>query len=385
MSQYRLNDKVLIDGKWWKVVENWKHKDTLCVESPSRSYDVRPIREIEHLIEAHEKYVPKIRYNGAVADMESYIKDGGTLVYLECVGQEYMVKSITSVLMQGRVRMNDHAVDASFGFFDINKAGNKRKMVSLDDGVAHAILYHSPSISDVGFNILIGRSKEELLLSFASWLEKSQPLPYPKHLTHKIYEKLQDRSKIIALQTFNIEAVKIDLTILEDEYNDIQEMILEVCKENSLISPDAVPLKSKAPLPKSPYLTEAQVKRIFDTLDKMPKTYELDGVDIKPVGLKLFGPNFNLYVVEADKGSYEDEFESMHTQCFGYVENLSAPECSEWGYINIPYYLEVGVKVPAIGTKGGLVVGFEQDLYFEDRYITQSGKILTKEEMEHLK
>jgi hypothetical protein len=161
-------------------------------------------------------------------------------------------------------------------------------------------------------------------------------------------------------------------------------MILEVCKENSLISPDAVPLKSKAPLPKSPYLTEVQVKRIFDTLDKMPKTYELDGVDIKPVGLKLFGPNFNLYVVEADKGSYEDEFESMHTQCFGYVENLSAPECSEWGYINIPYYLEVGVKVPAIGTKGGIVVGFEQDLYFEDRYITQSGKILTKEEMERL-
>jgi hypothetical protein len=280
--------------------------------------------------------------------------------------------------------MNDHVVDASFGFFDINKAGNKRKMVSLDDGVAHAILYHSPSISDVGFNILIGSSKEELLLSFASWLEKSQPLPYPKYLTHKIYEKLQDRSKIIALQTFNIEAVKIDLTILEDEYNDIQEMILEVCKENSLISPDAVPLKSKAPLPKSPYLTEVQVKRIFDTLDKMPKTYELDGVDIKPVGLKLFGPNFNLYVVEADKGSYEDEFESMHTQCFGYVENLSAPECSEWGYINIPYYLEVGVKVPAIGTKGGIVVGFEQDLYFEDRYITQSGKILTKEEMERL-
>ena len=43
MSQYKLSDKVLIDGKWWKVVENWKHKDTLCVENPSRSYDVRPL------------------------------------------------------------------------------------------------------------------------------------------------------------------------------------------------------------------------------------------------------------------------------------------------------------------------------------------------------
>ena len=60
MSQYKLSDKVLIDGKWWKVVENWKHKDTSCVENPSRSYDVRPIGEIEHLIEAHEKYVPKL-------------------------------------------------------------------------------------------------------------------------------------------------------------------------------------------------------------------------------------------------------------------------------------------------------------------------------------
>lgn len=378
--KYNENDKVLIDGKWWRIIRSTRYK-ALCIENPSRCWEIKPIdEEVEKTFEAHQKYIPKIRYSGAVADMEAYIKDNGTLIYVECVGQEYMVKSITSVLMQGRVRMNEHAVEGSFGYFDINRAGNKRKLVSLEDGIAHAILYHSPSISDIGFHALIGRTKEELIISFSSWLEKCQALPYPKSLTEKIYEKLEHKSKIIPLTTYNIEAVKIDLSLLENEFNDLQEIILEVCKENDLISPDAVPLKPKAPLPKSPYLNEQQVKKIFDTLDSMPKTYDLEDVDIKPVGLKLFGPNFNIYVVEADKGCESDEYESMHTQCFGYVENLSAPDCSEWGYINIPYYLSIGVNVPIVNQKGGVIIGFEQDLHFEDRFITPNGQILTKEE-----
>jgi hypothetical protein len=303
ISIIKKKDEVFINGDWRTVDELY---GKLRVQDGVTKYSKSYLSEIAPLIEDHRKYVPKIRYMGAVCDIESYILDSGTLIYLETIGQEAMIRSITSVLMQGRTKMNEHSVDASFGFFDINKAGNRRKLVPLDDGIAHTILYHSPSIVDTNFSVLIGRDKEELLFSFSVWMEKSQPLPYPKNLTKEIYTKLQEKDKLKELTSMNIEAIKVDLSILEEECCDLQEIIIEVCKENGLISPDAKPLKQKAPLPQSPLLTEIQVQKIYDTLEKMPKTYSLEDVAIKPVGLKLFNHNMTVYVVEADGGSDDD-------------------------------------------------------------------------------
>jgi Zn ribbon nucleic-acid-binding protein len=113
-------------------------------------------------------------------------------------------------------------------------------------------------------------------------------------------------------------------------------------------------MKQKAPLPTSKILTQQQVQKIYDTLEQMPKTYETEDMKIKPIGLKLFTSGFTWYVVEADKGSEDDEFAGLHPQAFGYVANESCPECSEWGYINI----EELIKCNA-----------EMDLYFENKYI----------------
>ena len=384
LNKIRQKDKILIDGKYHYVDKDYKGNLAIRDTSSKYGYGYIKLEELIDKIEDIEKYVPKIHYQGATADIESYIKDNGNLLFLECVGQEDMVKSITSVLMQGRVRMNDHSVDsAAIGYFSINKAGNKRKLISLADGIAHSILYHSPSISDIGFSLLIGRDDDELLKSFSSWLDKCQPLPYPKNLIKEIFEKLKDRAKIDEPITYKIKAVKINLSILENEFAELQEIILEVCRENNLIDEnfvavdDVVEVEVKEvksnKMINSPYLMKHQVKKIFDTLNSMPKTYELDNVKIKPVGLKLFGPNFNIYVVEADKNP------SME-QCFGYVENLSAPDCSEWGYINIPHYLETTVEVPFVNSNRKISIGFEQDLYFEDRFITENGEIITKEQ-----
>jgi hypothetical protein len=358
LSIVRERDELKVEGVWYKVIDNWKG---LCIQKRYQSIKLEDIEEIED----YKKYIPKIRYMGAATDIEAYIIDSGTLIYLETIGQESMVKSITSVLMQGRVRMNDHAVDASFGYFDINKAGNKRKMISLDDGLAHAILYHSASIVDANFSVLIGRDKEELLLSFASWLEKSQPLPYPKELSQKLFGKLEQKNKLKELKTHGIEAVKVDMSILEDEAHDLQEIIIEVCKENGLIALDAKPIKQKAPLPKSPLLTTAQVQRIYDTLEAMPKTYETEDMKIKPVGLKLFTSGFTWYVVEADKGSEDDEFVGLHPQAFGYVVNEQYEE-GEWGYINIEEVVSVGA---------------EMDLYFENMMIDSRGNLMSAKEV----
>lgn len=375
LENVKEQDKVLINGKWYTV--RYRNQD-YYINSPENTYNSVLLSEWVDKIQDYDKYIPQIRYSGSTAYIESYIKDNsGNLIFLECIGQEDMVKSITSVLMQGRVRMNDHSVDSGhIGYFGINKAGNKRKIVGLDEGVAHAILYHSPSISDNGFNVLIGRTKEELENSFLTWLEKNQPLPFPKKYFTHIYQKLVDRKKIYNLRGYNINAVQIDTKILEDNLVDLQEVILEVCKENNLLDENFIKEEEYPPFDiskiKSPYLTTKQIQKIYDTLNKMPKTYELENVDIKPVGLKLFCANFNIYVVEADKNP------SME-QCFGYVENLSAPDCSEWGYINIPYYLEMGIDVPFMNVNRKITIGFEQDLYFEDKYITEDGEIISKE------
>lgn len=373
VSILREKDEVLINGEWRKI-EVFIGDLRLSFDYSSPDDLKRPYvnEKIAPLIEDYKKYIPKIRYNGAVADIEAYVIDEGTLIYLETVGTENMVKSITSVLMQGRLKMNEHTIDASFGYFKINKAGNKRKIIPLDDGLAHSITYHSPSIADTNFSVLVGRDKDEIAERFSAWLENTNHLPYPKNLTKEIYDELRDKEKITVLTSFGVEAIKIQNSLLEEDATDLQEIILSVCRANGLIDKNAKQMKQKAPLPKSKYLAENQVQKIMDTLDGMPKTYELEDMDIKPVGLKLFSPNMTLFITEADRGCEDDEFESEHTQCYGYVKNESDPEMSEWGYINVPAYLEV------IYQNGG---GFEQDLYFEDMYIDSKGNI-TKNENE---
>jgi len=360
---------ILDDGEKYRVVKN-SHFDLLATEfKTGLKYSYKNLEEITTNIKEHIKYVPRARYDGAICDIESYVLDNGQLVFLELTGTENMVKAITSILMQGNTRMNDKNIEIpDMGYFYVAKAGNRRKLTSLDDGLAHAIVYHSPSIIDADFSILIGRDKEELKTSFHSWLEQSQPLPYPQHLQGEIYESLEKLEKLEEIETFGVEAVKVKLSIneSEDDFDGLDDVIVDVCKKAELISEDATPIKANAPLPKSEYLTVGQVERIWDTLNSMPKTYELEDMDIKPIGLKLFSPNFTLYITEADLGNEDDEFANMHTQCYGYIVNESDPQSSEWGYINVPAYLEL------VYPNGG---GFEQDLFFEDKYIDSRGNI----------
>ena len=360
---------IMDDGEKYKVVKNSLEKLTLTGNKVKMKYYTKKLEEITSNIKEHIKYVPKARYDGAICDIESYVLDNGQLVFLELTGTENMVKAITSILMQGNTRMNDKNIEIpDMGYFYVARAGNRRKMTSLNDGLAHAIVYHSPSIVDADFSILIGRDNEELKTSFHSWLEQSQPLPYPQHLQNEIYESLENLEKLEEIKTFGVEAVKVKLSIneSEDEFDGLDDVIIDVCKKAELISEDATPIKPHAPLPKSQYLTVDQVERIWDTLNSMPKTYELEDMDIKPIGLKLFSPNFTLYITEADLGNKDDEFSNMHTQCYGYIVNESDPQCSEWGYINVPTYLEL------VYPNGG---GFEQDLFFEDMYIDSRGNI----------
>ena len=66
------------------------------------------------------------------------------------------------------------------------------------------------------------------------------------------------------------------------------------------------------------------------------------------------------YVVEADVGGSDDEFEGSQAQTFGYVKNEADEWCSEWGYINVDEVVRCGA---------------EMDLHFDDMYIDTNGKV----------
>lgn len=109
---------------------------------------------------------------------------------------------------------------------------------------------------------------------------------------------------------------------------------------------------------KAPLLTKSQVRIIFSRLEEAPKFYETEEVDIKEVAVKLFHSAFTLYVVE---------FNSSDRLAFGYMKNEADDDLSEWGYSSIDELIKVG---------------FEMDLYFENRVINLDGKIFEKEALD---
>jgi hypothetical protein len=106
---------------------------------------------------------------------------------------------------------------------------------------------------------------------------------------------------------------------------------------------------------KSPLLTESQVSIIFSRLEEAPKFYETEEIEIKEVAVKLFNSSFTLYVVE---------FNSSDRLAFGYMKNEADDYLSEWDYSSIDELIELG---------------FEMDLFFEDRVISFGGVISKKE------
>jgi len=108
---------------------------------------------------------------------------------------------------------------------------------------------------------------------------------------------------------------------------------------------------------KIPILPKSQQKIVYERLDEAPRLYKTDGEKIKKVAVKLFHPVFTLYVVEYDPNE---------KLAFGYMRNESDTFLSEWGYSDIEELIELG---------------FEMDLYFENRVINSKGSISNQEEV----
>lgn len=102
---------------------------------------------------------------------------------------------------------------------------------------------------------------------------------------------------------------------------------------------------------KIPIMLKSQQKIVYERLCEAPRLYKTDGAKFKKVAVKLFNPVFTLYVVEYDP---------TQKLAFAYMRNESDTFLSEWGYSDIKELIELG---------------FEMDLYFEDRVINSKGSI----------
>ncbi|HHS93286.1 MAG TPA: hypothetical protein ENK82_08055 [Campylobacterales bacterium] len=114
----------------------------------------------------------------------------------------------------------------------------------------------------------------------------------------------------------------------------------------------------KLEMVKSPILLKSQVEIIFSRLNEAPKLYETDGEMLKKVTVKLFNPLLTLYVVE---------YNPVEKSVFGYMQNERFKDLSEWGYSSIDELIGLG---------------FEMDIYFEDKLIALDGSLFDKE-VEH--
>lgn len=311
----------------------------------------------------------KITFGGATASVFSLIKDSeNKLVYLDMAGQEDMVRAVSAQIMQGTIKGGDQWLRLSEGYMDLFRDGNRRLIEPLGEGQARAIIFQSRCEPSVGMEFLIAENEAEIDSRFKQWLDVL-PLPRISALDEKfgvdlekaLFELLLKEGRLAKLrvQLGSMMCYEVDVSLITNDYALLRGCMVEVLKRHAPYAPE----KRRAELPLSPLLTRKQVKAIYDKLDSMPKTYDLDGVWPKPVGVKLFNSNMTAYIVEADRGDESDDEYGLHPQAFGYIENFSYPDCSEWGYICVEELIENG---------------FEMDLLFDGMLIDEKGEVFEK-------
>ncbi|AXH16314.1 hypothetical protein CP985_10945 [Malaciobacter mytili LMG 24559] len=381
LSKLTTKDRVLYDGMLREVIKRGS-KPFLYIDNQLIS-----INDISDKIEYIELYEPKIYYDGSKGYLEKYILNSkDELVLLEISGQETQIKAISSLVLLGKKnKKNELSID-EIKRVDFFQNGYRRKIQTLEDGISNCLIYHSNSISGKEQNIIFGKTEDEVYTRFLSWLKDSVPYPTHKDYNKTLFEELKNNKHLVEMRSRNLIAFEISVELISDEYKLFKEIVINLLKklnvlEDKIEQKQKTTNKEKINYPKSTYLTEKQVKNIYKKLETLPNIYEYDGVKYKPVGIKLFSPNMTYYVVEVNKNG--DEWFEPYERCFGYVKNESNPSLSEWGYFSIPELLEVQIPVRFINNSGptNFHVGFEMDLYFEDKYIDIRGKIYNKDEI----
>ena len=363
LKDLKIKDKVVIDGMKRELF-SLGGKLKIRVDGYWKT-----IEECADKIEKIEIYTPTISFGGSHAYIDEYaLNEEKALVYLKIKGQEQHVRSISSVIMQGiKSVKDDYLFTDEIRDLRILSSGNKRIIQSFGDGIVDCIIYNYEYTSGQKRKILIGEDEKEVYLNFIKWLKSSVKYPTLKENNEAFFDLLKNRNLIKKAESSkNILVYYIADELIENDFEFFRDIQLSLIEK-----------VDKVELANSTYLSREQVETIYEKLKTLPDTYETDGQEIKSVGLKLFGGPMTYYVVEANKG---DEYYNPYERCFGYVKNESCPECSEWGYFSIREILEtkIPVKMSINGMGSSLDIGYEMDLYFDNKLINSDGEILDK-------
>lgn len=308
-------------------------------------------------IEVVEKYYPKASFGGASARICDLITDPqANVLFIRMCGQEDMVRSISAVIMQGRMKMNDHNLYFGDFYAKVFPNGMRRILKPIGDGMVDCILYHRSLMPDIGMSALFHTNGN----CFESFQKFLQILPIPRiyrlengdMLEKEIMEHLQQKMILKSATTLigSMTVSCVDIALLtENDYEILRDAIVGILEKQGYEKRDIVKENHAE--------EEKNVEPSY--LKDCPKYGKTDGCEIKKVYAKFFSPSMTWYVTE-----YERESDI----CYGYVDNLADPSCSEWGTFFHKDVAEFKNRYPHFY--------IERDLYFGDeKYIDMKGNI----------
>ncbi len=296
-------------------------------------------------IELVEKYHPIASFGGASAQIRELVSDqASNILFLRLAGQEDQVRSITAVIMQGRMKLGDNYLRFSEHYVKVYPEGMRRIIKPIGDGMVDCVLYHRTLLPTAGMEALLHTDGD----CFESFKKFLQLLPIPRlyrlengdALERNILQKLSDLEIITKANTYvgNV-AISVVNTekLLANDYGVLREAIVDVLKNVGY---------TQKTLPK------------YDYMIGCPELYAQDNAKFKKVHTKFFSPSMTWYITEYDV---------EEGRCFGYVKNEADEWCSEWGYFMLDELAEFENNYP--------YHYIERDLHFgDDVYIGMDGK-----------
>jgi len=306
-------------------------------------------------LEVVEKYYPKASFAGASARICDLITDPqANILFIRMCGQEDMVRSISAVMMQGRMKMNDHTLYFAEFNAKVFPSGMRRILKPIGNGMVDCILYHRSLVPDIGMSALFHTNGN----CFESFQKFLQILPIPRiyrlengdMYEREIMEHLQKKDILLSATThvgsMTVSCVDI-VALTENDYAILRDAIVGILEKQGY---------EKKEIVKESLAEEKIVEPSY--LRDCPEYGKTDGKEFKKVYAKFFSPSMTWYVTE-----YERESDI----CYGYVENLADPYCSDWGTFFHKDVAEFKNRYP--------YHYIERDLYFEDKYIDLDGNI----------
>lgn len=309
-------------------------------------------------IDVVEKYYPKASFGGANARICDLVTDNqNNVLFIRLCGQEDMVRSITAVMMQGRMKMGEHILHFADHYAKVFPNGMRRIIKPIGDGMVDCVLYHRSLVPDIGMSALF-HTNQNCFESFQKFL---QILPIPRvyrledgnQLEKEIMEQLIQNEVLQSANTLvgSLTISCVDIAKLsENDYELLRDAIVVVLEKRGY---------QKQAIERNVKSHDEKNNLLPSYLKNCPEYGQTDGDEYKKVYAKFFSPSMTWYITE-----YERESDI----CFGYVENLADPHCSEWGTFYHRELAEFKNKYP--------FQYIERDIYFEEEtYIGIDGQL----------